>query len=127
MIYDFDTPVNRRNTSSLKWDVSENELPMWVADMDFKTAPEIHEAIKRRAESGIFGYTVIPKEWQEAYAEWWRKRHGFEMQKEYLIFCTGVVPAISSIVRKLTTPAEKVLIQTPVYNIFFNSIAPFFI
>lgn len=122
MIYDFDTPVNRRNTSSLKWDVSENELPMWVADMDFKTAPEIHEAIKQRAESGIFGYTVIPKEWQEAYAEWWRKRHGFEMQKEYLIFCTGVVPAISSIVRKLTTPAEKVLIQTPVYNIFFNSI-----
>lgn len=64
MIYDFDTPVNRRNTSSLKWDVSENELPMWVADMDFKTAPEIHEAIKRRAESGIFGYTVIPKEWR---------------------------------------------------------------
>lgn len=122
MKYNFDLPINRLNTFSLKWDVEKNELPMWVADMDFKTAPEIQEAILKRAEHGVFGYTIIPDEWYEAYIGWWEKRHSFEIQKEWLIFCTGIVPAISSIVRKLTTPAEKVLIQTPVYNIFFNSI-----
>lgn len=122
MKYDFDSPVNRRHTDSLKWDVAENELPMWVADMDFETAPEIKRAILDRATHGVFGYTGIPEEWYQAYIAWWRMRHGFTMEKDWLIFCTGVVPAISSIVRKLTTPAEKVLIQTPVYDIFFNSI-----
>jgi cystathionine beta-lyase len=95
---------------------------MWVADMDFAAAPEIKEAILQRAEHGIFGYSIVPDEWYEAYIDWWKTRHHFAMQKDWLIFCTGIVPAISSIVRKLTTPAEKVLIQTPVYNIFFNSI-----
>ena len=122
MKYDFDTPVNRRNTDSLKWDVAENELPMWVADMDFKTAPEITEAIIKRAEHGIFGYTIVPDEWSDAYINWWDKRHGLKMERDWLMFCTGVVPAISSVVRKLTTPAEKVVVQTPCYNIFFNSI-----
>lgn len=122
MTYDFDTPTERRNTNSLKWDVAEGELPMWVADMDFQTAPEIREAIMKRAEHGIFGYSVIPDTWYEAYIQWWKTRHGYTMERDWLIFCTGVVPAISSIVRKMTTPAEKVLIQTPVYNIFFNSI-----
>lgn len=122
MKYDFDTPVNRRDTNSLKWDVAENELPMWVADMDFQTAPEIQAAIWKRASHGVFGYSVIPDEWYRAYIGWWKKRHGFAMQKDWLIFSTGVVPTISSVVRKLTTPAENVLIQTPVYNIFFNSI-----
>ncbi len=120
--YDFDFVTDRRNTHSLKWDVSNGELPMWVADMDFPAAPEILSAIKERAEHGIFGYSVIPESWYDAYRTWWKNRHCFEMDREWLIFCTGVVPAISSIVRKLTTPAEKVLIQTPVYNIFFNSI-----
>ena len=122
MKYDFDTPVDRRHTDSLKWDVAENELPMWVADMDFATAPEIQRAIQERAAHGIYGYTVVPDAWYQAYRDWWKERHKFCMKKEWMIFCTGVVPAISSIVRKLTTPAEKVLIQTPVYNIFFNSI-----
>ena len=122
MKYDFDTQINRRNTNSMKWDVAENELPMWVADMDFQTAPEIREALNNRATHGVFGYSVIPDEWYEAYIGWWENRHGFTFEKDWLIFCTGVVPAISSVVRKLTTPAEKVLIQTPVYNIFFNSI-----
>ena len=122
MKYDFDTPVDRRNTNSMKWDVGEHELPMWVADMDFKTAPEIQAAIQKRASHGVFGYTVIPDEWYQAYIGWWQRRHDFAIQKDWLVFCTGVVPAISSTVRKLTTPAEKVLIQTPVYNIFFNSI-----
>ena len=119
---DFDTPVSRRNTNSLKWGVKENELPMWVADMDFAAAPCIRRAVEARAAHGVFGYTVIPDAWYEAYMDWWQKRHSFSVEREWLVFCTGVVPAISSIVRKLTTPAEKVLIQTPVYNIFFNSI-----
>ena len=122
MPYNFDEPVNRRNTHSLKWDVKEQELPMWVADMDFQTAPEIQEAIRERAAHGVFGYSIVPEEWYQAYMGWWEKRHHFSMEKEWLVFCTGVVPAISSMVRKLTTAGENVLVQTPVYNIFFNSI-----
>ena len=122
MPYDFDKPVNRRDTHSMKWDVKEHELPMWVADMDFQTAPEIQAAIQERAAHGVFGYSVVPEEWYQAYMGWWERRHGFSMEKEWLVFCTGVVPAISSMVRKLTTMGENVLVQTPVYNIFFNSI-----
>ena len=122
MKYDFDRVIERRNTNSLKWNVGETELPMWVADMDFETAPSVKAAIQERAVHGIFGYTDIPDAWYQAYIDWWKNRHHFSIEKEWLIFCTGVVPAISSMVRKLTTPAEKVLIQTPVYNIFFNSI-----
>lgn len=76
MKYDFDAPVDRRNTYSLKWDVAENELPMWVADMDFRTAPEITQALIRRAGHGVFGYTEIPDEWYSAYTNWWSSRHG---------------------------------------------------
>lgn len=122
MKYNFDHVPDRRNTDSYKWDVKENELPMWVADMDFETAPEIREAFSRRIEHGVFGYSIIPDAWYEAYGNWWEKRHHFKIEKDWLIFCTGVVPAISSIVRKLTTPNENVVILTPVYNIFFNSI-----
>ncbi len=120
--YNFDAPVNRRGTDSMKWDVAENELPMWVADMDFQTAPDIIEALQQRVAEGVFGYTDVNDDWYEAYINWWKNRHDFEIEKEWLMFCTGVIPAISSIVRKLTTPNEKVIIQTPVYNIFFNSI-----
>lgn len=122
MTYDFDKLTDRRGTNSLKWDVAENELPMWVADMDFETAPEITEALKKRAAHGIFGYTVVPDAWKEAVSGWWERRHGFKMEQDWLIFCTGVVPAISSAVRKLTAVGENVLVQTPVYNVFFNSI-----
>lgn len=122
MAYNFDKVIERRKSNSMKWNVAENELPMWVADMDFQTAPEVIDAIKIRADQGCFGYTEIPEKWYQAYINWWKNRHDFVLQKEWLMFCTGVVPAISSIVRKLTTPAEKVLVQTPVYNIFFNSI-----
>ena len=120
--YDFDTPIDRTNTQSLKWDVAENELPMWVADMDFKTAPEIIEAVNKRAAHGVFGYSIIPESWNEAVAGWWSRRHNWDIDKDWLVFCTGVIPSVSSIVRKLTTPNENVVIQTPVYNIFFNSI-----
>lgn len=118
----FDTVLNRRGTNSLKWDVPENELPLWVADMDFATAPAIVKALKNRMECEAFGYSIIPEEWNKAYVGWWKHRYGYEMEDDSLIFCTGVVPAISSIVRKVTTPAENVVILTPVYNIFFNSI-----
>ena len=122
MKYDFNAKIDRRNTNALKWDVADGVLPMWVADMDFRTAPEVQDAIRERAAHGVFGYTVVPDAWYLAYMDWWDRRHGFAMEKDWLIFCTGVVPAISSVVRKLTTPAEKVLIQSPVYNIFYNSI-----
>lgn len=122
MIYDFDRLTDRRQSNSMKWDVPEQELPMWVADMDFETAPKITEALKKRAAHGIFGYTIVPETWREAVTGWWERRHDFKMEKDWLIFCTGVVPAISSTVRKLTTVGENVLIQTPVYHIFFNSI-----
>ena len=122
MGFDFDALVDRRNTGSLKWDVAEHELPMWVADMDFPTAPAIRAALERRVAHGVFGYSVVPDEWADAYIGWWRERHGFQMERDWLVFCTGVVPALSSVVRKLTTPGENVLIQTPVYNMFFNSI-----
>lgn len=118
----FDREINRRGTGSMKWDVGEKELPMWVVDMDFQTAPEITKAIVERAKQGVFGYTLIGDEWYQTYQNWWRERHGLEIQKEWLIFCTGVVPAISSIVRKMTTVGENVVVMTPVYNIFFNSI-----
>ena len=122
-MYSFDKMTERRNTGAMKWDeVSADAIPMWVADMDFETAPEIREALAKRVEHGIFGYQLVTDDWYQAYISWWEKRHHFKMQKDWLMFCTGVVPAISSIVRKLTTPGEKVLIQTPVYNIFFNSI-----
>mgnify|MGYP004618187721 FL=1 len=118
----FDEVIDRRNTGSLKWDVKENELPMWVADMDFTAAPIIREVIMRRAAHGVFGYSIVPDEWYDAYVSWWKNRHGLNMEKDWLIFTTGIVPAISSIVRKLTTPAENVVVLTPVYNIFYNSI-----
>ena len=118
----FDKETDRRGTGSMKWDVTPEELPMWVADVDFETAPAVQEAIRERAAHGVFGYTLIEDDWYEAYQNWWKIRHNFEIPRDWLIFCTGVVPAISSIVRKMTTAAEKVVVLTPVYNIFFNSI-----
>ena len=122
MKYDFDSITDRRNTDSVKWNVPENVLPMWVADMDFKTAPEIIDALKERVGHGIFGYSDIPERWSGAYVQWWNSRHGFVMDPDWLVFTTGVIPAVSSAVRRLTAPNENVVIQTPVYNIFFNSI-----
>lgn len=121
-MYDFDKIINRRKTNSLKWDIKENELPMWVADMDFEVCTEIVHSLEERLQNHIYGYNIIPDEWYFAYINWWKNRHNFEMKKEWLMFSIGVVPSISSIVRRLTLPGEKVLVQTPVYNIFFNSI-----
>ena len=122
MDYQFDQITDRRGTGSVKWDIRENELPMWVADMDFPTAPCVRRALEVRVAHGIFGYSTIPDAWYEAYRNWWGKHHGLEISRKDLIFTTGVIPALSTAVRKFTTPAEKIVIQTPVYNTFFNSI-----
>ena len=120
--YNFDNPPSRRGSLCYKWDCSPNELPMWIADMDFEAAPEIRAALQKRLDHGIFGYDDMGEDWYQAYIGWWRDRHGLVMERENLIFSAGVVPSISSLVRKLTTPNENVLLQTPVYNIFFNSV-----
>ena len=122
MSFDFNKETNRRGTMSVKWNVGENELPMWIADMDFETAPEVREALIKTAQHGIFGYSVTPDEFFVSIADFFGRRHGYRPDPQDMIFCTGVVAAISSMVRKLTTPAENVLIQPPVYNIFYNSI-----
>ncbi len=122
MKYNFDAVLNRRNTGSLKWDVKLNELPMWVADMDFKTAPEIVAALNERVQQGIYGYTSPDEEWAESYISFWQDRYGFSIQKDWLVFSLGVVPTISSSVRKLTEEGDNVVVLPPVYNIFYNSI-----
>ena len=122
MKYDFDTITERKNTGSLKWDLFETEIPMWVADMDFLVAPEITEALEKRVQHGIFGYAVIPDEYYESYIKWWQKRHNLCMKKENMLFSIGVMPSISSIIRQLTDENDKILIQTPVYHIFFKVI-----
>ena len=123
MTYDFDKVINRRGTDSEKWDIlAPNELPMWVADMDFEVAQPIRDAIQKRLDQGVYGYSFIPDRWAESYINWWRNRHQYTMEADWLIFSTGVIPSMSSIVRKLTTPAEKVVFLTPVYNIFYNSV-----
>lgn len=121
-IAQFDSPVDRTGIFSMKWDVADGELPMWVADMDFRTAPAISEALAERVDNGTFGYTDVPREWNEAVADWWLRRYGVTVDSEHVVFTTGVIPAISSLVRSLTNVAEKVVLQPPVYNIFTNSI-----
>ena len=116
----FDKVVNRRGTGSLKWDVGETELPMWVADMDFMTAPCITEAIARKAKSGVFGYQIVPDEWYDSIINWWQTRHDFTIDKDWLCFATGVVPAITSSVKRLTNVGDDVVVMTPVYDIFFH-------
>ncbi len=123
MAFDFDAIIDRRNTNSEKWDVAEGELPMWVADMDFMTAPPIIEAVRARAASGVYGYTAVPPAFASSVAAWWTRRHGWEVDPAWVCFCIGIVPALSSLVRTFSEPGGNVLVQTPVYNCFFTSIA----
>lgn len=122
MEFNFDTLINRRGTQSVKWNVGENELPMWVADMDFASPQEVLQAVQQRAQHGVFGYCTMPGAWREAVCGWWARRHRLTIDPDSLLFCTGVVPAVSSIIRKLTCPGESVVLQTPAYNAFFPSI-----
>ncbi len=122
MPFDFDQIIDRRNTNSYKWDVKADELPMWVADMDFGTAPAVIDAIENRLRQGAFGYNTVPDSFRESIIRWWQRRHQFTMEKEWILYCTGVVPAISSIVRKMTEIGDDIVVLAPVYNIFYNSI-----
>lgn len=124
MKYDFDEIIDRRGTNCVKWDSAENPdvLPMWVADMDFRTAPAIIDALRRRMDHGIFGYTRVPQSYYEAVTGWFARRHGWNIDKDWIIYTSGVVPALSAIIKAMTVLGDKVLIQTPVYNCFFSSI-----
>ena len=122
MTIDFNVITDRRGTCSEKWNVKENELPMWVADMDFPAAPCIRRAIEQRVAHGVFGYSTLPDAWYEAYRNWWGQHHGLDIRREELIFAAGVIPALSSAIREFTASGDKILIQTPVYNHFFHSI-----
>ena len=122
--FDFDEIVCRRGTGSYKWDTppAGDILPMWVADMDFRTAPCIIEALRRRVEHGVFGYTKVGTDYYDALTGWFGRRHGWEINPGDVIYTSGVVPAISAIIKGLTRPGDKVIVQTPVYNCFFSSI-----
>lgn len=124
MKYNFDEIVSRRHTNSYKWDSATlpDILPMWVADMDFRTAPAIIRALQQRVQHGIFGYTRVPDEYYSAVVGWFSRRHRWQIDREWIIYTSGVVPAISAVIKALTVPGDKVLVQTPVYNCFFSSI-----
>ena len=117
--YDFTEVIERKNTSSLKWDLFDDDIPMWVADMDFKVAPEISNAIEKRANHNVYGYTIVPDELYDAYINWWNARYQFNMSKDDLLYACGVMPSISSMIRCLTDENDNILIQTPVYHVFF--------
>ena len=122
--YDFDELVERRGTGCVKWDEgpSHDVIPLWVADMDFKAAPAIQEAVRKRAEHGVFGYTVVGDEYYEAIISWFQRRHNWTILREEILYTTGVVPAMSVAIKALTMPGEKVLILSPDYNCFFSSV-----
>lgn len=124
MKYNFDEIIPRRGTNSYKWDSAGDAdvLPMWVADMDFRTAPPVVEALRKRAEHGIFGYVRVPDAYYAAVTNWFARRHDWQIEKEWIIYTTGVVPALSAVIKALTVPGDKVMVQTPVYNCFFSSI-----
>lgn len=123
MKYDFDKITDRRATNSYKWDSApEGVLPMWVADMDFRTAPAIIDALQKRVAHGIFGYTRVPDAYYDAVTSWFSRRHGWDIDREWIIYTSGVVPAVSAVIKALTVPGDKVIVQTPVYNCFFSSI-----
>lgn len=124
MVSDFDRINDRHGTCSYKWDSARdrNVLPMWVADMDFRTAPAIVEALQERVSQGIFGYTHVPDEYYDAVTSWFAGRHGWDISREWIIYTSGVVPAISAVIKALAEPGDRILVQTPVYNCFFSSI-----
>lgn len=124
MEYDFSRPTDRRGTDSYKWDSTPETdiIPLWVADMDFETFPGITEALQRRVAHGIFGYTRVPEAYYEAVCNWFGKHHGWHINREDIIYTSGVVPAVSAVIKALTLPGDQVIVQGPVYNCFFSSI-----
>ncbi|MDE6369346.1 MAG: pyridoxal phosphate-dependent aminotransferase [Muribaculaceae bacterium] len=124
--FDFDSIVDRRNSGSYKWDDYSGDpddmIQLWVADMDFRTAPAIIEALRRRVDHGVFGYTFVPNMYYAALTDWFRRRHGYNIDRSKVIYTSGVVPAMSAVIKALTVPGEGVILNTPAYNCFFSSI-----
>lgn len=122
--FDFDTPVDRRGSGSYKWDSASQQdvIPLWVADMDFPTAPVIIDALRRRVDHGVFGYVKVSDDYYDALISWNRHRHGWTINRDMVIYTSGVVPAVSAIIKALTRPGDGVIINTPAYNCFFSSI-----
>ena len=114
----FDKQVDRRGTGSYKWDDIKEEgvIPLWVADMDFEAAPAIRQALTKRVEHGVFGYTKVDEGYYDAIISWQKRRHQWNVKREWILYTSGVVPAISCSIKALTLPGEKVLVQTPVFN-----------
>lgn len=122
-MFDFDSSPDRRGTGSYKWDTyADGVIPMWVADMDFRTAPAIIDALRRRVDHGVFGYTLVGDEYYDAVTGWFDRRHGWTIDPSMIIYTSGVVPAVSAIIKAMTRPGDKVVLQTPAYNCFFSSI-----
>ena len=123
-MYDFDKITDRRNSGCYKWDEAEMDdiIPMWVADMDFPTAPCIIEALQKRVAHGVFGYTLVPDAYYEAITNWFQRRYSWTIQRDWIQYTSGVVPALSVIIKAMCEPGDKVIVQTPVYNCFFSSI-----
>jgi len=123
MDYNFDEIIDRRGSGSVKWDLVPDALPMWIADMDFRVAPEIREAVQKRLDHGIFGYQLLPDDYYDAIAGWFSRRHGWTgIKKEQVIATTGVIAAYSACLKAFTVPGDKVIVQTPCYNAFFPAI-----
>jgi len=128
MKYDFDEVIDRTNYHSVKWDELEttfgakDALPMWVADMEFRSPRPVIEAIKKAAEHGIYGYTSRPDSYYKAIIDWMERRHNWKVKKDWLAFSPGAVPALSFIIRAFTQAGDKVVVQPPVYYPFFRVI-----
>jgi len=127
-VYDFDAVIERRGTAAVKWDLVDrlfnghDLLPLWVADMDFASPRPVIEALVRRAQHGVFGYTACMDSYYDAAIAWMRERHGWQLQKDWIVFCPGVVPALTMAVQAFTRPGGGVIIQQPVYYPFMRSI-----
>lgn len=121
--YNFDISINRIKTCSARWNVKERELPLDIADMDFMVMPEIVKSIKDRADQSCYGYTYVPDSYYQAYIRWWKVRHNVNLEKEWFIFSKSVVASIDSIFKHLSNEKDKVVMFTPVYNVFFNCIS----
>ena len=122
MKYNFDKIPNRRGTNSLKWDVDRKELPMWVADMDFRVPQGVVDALKEYVEQGVFGYYKIPESYYEAFIKWEKEQHGFTVEKKWMRFSPGVVAAFHWFVQILSEPGDAVIVNTPVYYPFLHAV-----
>jgi len=123
MKYNFDQVIDRRNFHSLKWQLGGRDvLPMWVADMDFQAPKSIMDAVINRAKHGIYGYSMPEDGFFDAVINWQKKRHGWDIKKDWITFCPGIVPGLNMIIRAMTHPGDKVIVQPPVYYPFFDVI-----